>query len=185
MPNGSIFTYNPPGLNSYFPIPQSLLTLHKLGEASIARGPDVDAFISEGIAVNPMSHDRNLVASCPSSMDLTGAKRGICVVPIPGSTTPQRISIWIDDAVGIRMRPLDAVVDRGRVQRLAQTDLNRRLKDNGDIADAVVTCEQGMLVIKWPGTFDCKATADGKRYKLVVLVQDFKGTVSWKGVAER
>jgi hypothetical protein len=82
------------------------------------------------------------------------------------------------------MRPIDAVIDRQRVQDLAQSDFNRRLRDNGDAADAVVKCEKGILVIQWPGTFNCQTTAGGKRYKLVVFVQDFKGTVSWKGVPE-
>lgn len=83
---------------------------------------------------------------------------------------------------GFIVMPIDAVVDRQRVQELAQADLNRRLRDNGYAADAAVKCEKGLLVIQWPGTFNCKATSGGKRYKLVVLVQDFKGTVSWKGI---
>jgi hypothetical protein len=185
MANGNIYTYNPPGLSSSFPIPQSLLTLHKQGKLTIANGQDVEAFISEGMAVYPSTHNRNLSARCPSSMDLTKSNRGVCVVPIPGLSSPQRIAVWIDDALGICTRPLDAIVDRERVQNLAQADLNRRLRDNGDVADATVKCERGLVVIPWPSTFDCKATAGGKRYKLVVLVQDFKGTVSWRGIAER
>jgi hypothetical protein len=184
MPNGNIFAYNPPGLKHTSPIPQTLLTLHKQGETSIARGPDVEAFVSEGMTANPMTHHGAFVIKCRSSVDLTGSKRGICAVSIPGLTTAQRIGVWIEDPVGIRMRPLDAVIDRQRVQALAQADLNRRLRDNSDVADAVVKCEKGLLVIQWPGTFNCKATVGGKRYKLVVLVQDFKGTVSWRGIPE-
>lgn len=184
MANG-IFTYNPPGLRETNSVPQELLTFHKQGKASIARGSDIEAFISGTITASPLTHDRNVTVKCPSSMDLTGGKRGMCIVPIPGLPSAQRISVWIDDPVGLRTRPLDAVIDRPRVQELAQSDLNRRLRDNGDAADAVVKCEKGMLVIQWPGTFDCKATVGGKRYRLVVSVQDFKGTVSWKGVPER
>jgi hypothetical protein len=184
MANGNIFTYNPPGLQDSSPIPEALLTLHKQGKSSIARGSDIDAFISGAITASPLTHDHNVTVKCPTSMDLTDGKRGVCFVAVPGLSSAQRISVWIEDAVNLRMRPIDAVVDRQRVQDLAQSDLNRRLRDNGDSADAVVKCEKGLLVIQWPGTFDCKATAGGKRYKLVVSVQDFKGTVSWRGVAE-
>ncbi len=184
MANGNIFTYNPPGLKDASPIPQALLTLHKQGKTSIARVSDIEAFISEAMTTNPMPHDRSLVVRCPISMDLTGDKRGLCSVPIPGLTPTQRIAVWIEEPLGLRMRPIDAVVDRQRVQELAQADLNRRLKDNGDVADAGVKCEEGLIVIQWPGTFNCKATVGGKRYKLVISVQDFKGTVSWRGIPE-
>lgn len=180
-----IFTYNPPGLKKISPLPQALLTLHKQGKTSIARGSDIEAFISGAIAANPLTQDHNVDVRCPTSMDLTDGKRGVCVVRAPVLTSVQRISVWIEDAVGLRARPIDAIIDRQRVQELAQSDLNRRLRDNGDAADAVVKCEKGMLVIQWPGTFDCRATVDGKRYKLVVSVQDAKGTVSWRGVPER
>jgi hypothetical protein len=185
MANGNIFTYNPPGLKGTSPIPEALLTLHKQGKTSIARGSDIEAFISVALTTSPISHDRSLVVRCPTSLDLTGGKRGVCSVSIPALTSTQRIAVWIEDAVGLRMRPIDAVIDRQRVQGLAQADLNRRLRDNGDVADASVKCEKGLIVIRWPGTFNCKALVGGNRYKLVVLVQDFKGTVSWRGIPER
>ncbi len=185
MANGNIFTYAPPGLKNTGPIPQELLTLHKHGKTSIARGSNIEAFITEATAANPTTHGSSPVVRCPTSMDLTGDKRGVCSIAIPGLPSPQRIGVWIEDPVGLRMRPTDTVIDRQRVQELAQADLNRRLRDNGDVADAAVKCEKGLVVIQWPGTFNCKSTVGGKRYKLVVFVQDFKGTVSWRGIPER
>ena len=180
--NGNIFVYNPPNVKNLNPIPESLLTRHKQKKTSIAKGSDIEAFISGLLPANPMVPERKVVVSCPASINLTGGKRGICTVPIPGLTSTQRIGVWIDDAVGLRMRPIDTVIDRQRVQKLAQDDLNLRLRDNGDTADAVVKCEKGLIVVQWPGSFDCDASVGGKRYRLVVSVQDFKGTVSWRGI---
>ena len=185
MDNGNIFVFNPPNLKATSPIPESLLTLHKRGKTAIAGGSDVEAFIREAIAANPMAPKRKLAVVCPTFVNLSDGNRGICAVAIPGVISRQRIGVWIDDAVGIRMRPIDVVIDRGRVQKLAQDDFNRRLRDNGDTADAVVKCEKGLIVVQWPSSFDCNMTGGGKRYRLVVSVQDFRGTVSWRGVPKR
>jgi hypothetical protein len=184
LAGGNIFTYNPPGFKDTSPIPQALFSLHRQGKTVIVKGSDIEPFISDGMAADPTTRDRSLVVRCPGSMDLTDSKRGVCIVSIPGTSAAQRIGVWIDDAVGLRTLPIDAVIDRQHVQDLAQSDLNRRLRDNGDMPDATVECEKGLLVVKWPNTFSCKATVGGKRYKLVVLVQDFKGTVSWRGIPE-
>ncbi|MBV9270318.1 MAG: hypothetical protein JO165_04435, partial [Candidatus Eremiobacteraeota bacterium] len=150
------------------------------GEAAIARGKDVEAFISE--TLNAALGRGAPAVHCPSQMDLTGKNRGVCYARVPHTTLRVRFGVWIDEALGIRERPIDVVIDRKRVQNTAQEDLNRRLVDNGDAPDAVVVCDKGLLVVVWPSTFDCKARVGGKPYKLVVTVQDFRGTVNWRGV---
>lgn len=181
-PNGQIFVFNVPGLKVAGALPDSLLTLHKEGKEVILPGADVAAYIQKLWSEDATSSAFHAVVTCPTQMDLTGSKHGVCKAAIPGLETPDRLGFWIDPVVGFHMRPIDAVIDRGRVQRMAQDDLNRRLVDNGDAADAVVKCSPGLVVVEPPGTFDCEATAAGKRYRLVVNVQDWRGTVSWHGV---
>ncbi len=181
-PNGQIFVFNVPGLKVVGTLPNSLLTLHKEGKAVIASGTDVAAYIQRLLDEDSTSSGIHAVISCPAKMDLTGSKRGVCGAAIPGLSTPQRLGFWIEPVVGFHMRTIDAVIDRAKVQKMAQDDLNRRLLDNGDAANAVVTCDPGLVVIEPPATFECKATAAGKAYKLVVNVQDWKGTVSWHGI---
>ena len=180
--NGQVFVFKVPGLKVSSALPDSLLTLHKQGRAAIVSGAHVVAYIKQSLATDDTSSALHMTFSCPAQLDLTGAKRGVCTASIPNLSTPQRLGVWIDDAVGFRTRPIDAVVDQTKVQRMAQDDLNRRLIDNGDAADAVVVCDKGLIVVDPPATFDCKATAAGKRYKLVVNVEDYKGTVTWHGV---
>jgi hypothetical protein len=174
--------YKPPNVTTSSPIPSSLLAHHKQRKAAIAKGSDIEAFISGALAVNPMGPKQKLTVICPTTMNLTDGNRGICAIHSPALPSAQRVGVWIDDAVGLRVEPIDVVIDRQRVQKLAQEDLNRRLRDNGFTADEVVKCKKGLLVIRWPSSFDCDATANGKRFTLVVSDQDFKGTVSWRGV---
>jgi len=178
---GQVFVFNVPGLKVKSPIPGSLLTLHKDGRTAIAPGAGVERFIQQ-VQMSASSASANFTIKCPEEMDLTGTKHGACTATLPGLKIAQRIGVWIDDAVGFRVRPIDAVVDRSKVQRMAQDDLNRRLSDNGDTADARVECDKGLIVVEPPGTFDCKARAGGKRYKLVVEVENFQGAVRWRGI---
>jgi hypothetical protein len=179
---GQVFVFNVPGLEVARTLPVSLLTLHKQGKAVIVLGADVAAYIQRSWGELHPADMLHAVVTCPARMDLTGMKRGVCKATIPGLKTPERLGFWIEPVVGFRMRPIDAVIDRAKVQRMAQDDINRRLVDNGDAADAVVLCDPGLMVIEPPGTFECKATAAGTRYRLVVAVQDWKGTVSWHGI---
>lgn len=181
-PNGELFVFNVPGLKVAGALPSSLLTMHKQGRAVIVSGADVAAYIQRSWTEDPLSNRFHARVTCPAHMDLTGTKHGICMASIPGLKTPYRLSFSIEPVVGFDMRPIDAVIDRAKVQKMAQDDLNRRLTDDGDVADAVVTCDKGLVVIEPPGTFDCKVTGGGKHYRLVVTVQDWQGTVSWRGV---
>ncbi len=181
-PNGQIFVFNVPGLKVAGTLPDSLLTLHKEGKIVIVSGVDVAAYIQKLWDEDSTSNAFHAVVTCPVQMDLTGTKRGVCTAAIPGLQTPDRLGFWIEPVVGFHMRPIDAVIDRAKVQKMAQDDLNRRLVDNGNAADAVVICDPGLVVIEPPGTFECKASAAGKAYRLVVNVQDWKGTVTWHGI---
>lgn len=182
MQNGQMFLFNAPGLKVASGLPDSLLTLHGRGEAVIVAGAEVAAYIKKVWVEDAPSSAPNVTIECPARMNLTGTKRGVCTASIPGVKKAQRLGFWIDANESFHVRPIDAVVDRSKVQQMAQADLNRRLIDNGDAADAVVTCKKGLIVITPPATFDCQATAGGKRYRLVVNVQDWKGTVSWRGI---
>lgn len=184
MPDGHIFIYNPRGLKDASPVPVALLTLHEHGRTSIARGSEVEAFISSGTALDPRRSHYTVAVKCPASIDLTGKRQGVCVISYLDLRLRQRIRVWIEDGPGLKALPVDAIVDRQKLQRDAQSELNKRLADNGDTPDAKVICQRGFLVIPWPGTFACKATAGGKRYKLLVFVHDAQGTSSWRGVAE-
>lgn len=181
-PNGQIFLFNVPGLKVAGTLPDSLLTLHKEGKTVIISGADVAAYIQKFWEEDVASSAFHAVVTCPAKMDLSGTKHGVCTAAIPGVKTPDRIGFWIEPVVGFHMRPIDAVIDRAKVQKMAQDDLNRRLIDNGDAADAVVICDPGLMVIEPPGTFECKASAAGQAYRLVVKVQDWKGTVAWRGI---
>ena len=180
--NGQIFLFHVPGLKVAEILPSALLTAHKQGRAVVISGASVAAHIQRLVADGPAAVDHRAIVTCPHKMDLTGTKHGVCAAAIPGLRTPQRLGFWIDPVAGFYLRPIDAVIDRAKVQKMAQDDLNLRLTDNGNSADAVVICGQGLVVIEPPGTFDCKAVAAGKRYRLVVVVQDWKGTVAWHGV---
>jgi hypothetical protein len=81
-------------------------------------------------------------------MNLTGDKRGVCMVRIQSLNAVQRVGVWIDNTPALRMQPIDVVIDRSRVQRMAQEYLNRRLRDNNDVADALVRCKKGSIVVQ-------------------------------------
>jgi hypothetical protein len=180
--NGQVFEFNVPGLKVASLLPDADLTLHKEGKVVVVSGTAVEAYIQQIAAFAPNSNGKPVAVTCPSRMDLTGNKRGVCTVKILNQSTPQRIAVWISEAMGFAVRPIDAVIDRTRVQSAAQDDLNRRLADNGDAADAVVVCKPGVVVIQPPKTFYCKATAAGKRYRLEVRVEDYKGYTTWRAI---
>jgi hypothetical protein len=183
MPNGIIFLYFPKGLKDAKPVPSGVLTLHKRGKTAIAKGSELEAYLSSGLPPESEKTSQHVV-KCPALVDLTGNRYGICVVSYPQLKVRQRFRVSVEDTVGLKMVAIDAIVDRQKLQTDAQSDLNRRLRDNGDTPDAKVTCQKGLLVIRWPGEFSCEATAGGKRYKLLVFVRDAKGTSDWRGVPE-
>lgn len=182
-PNGQAFIPYIAGLKVASALPNSLLTLHKQGKPVFVSGADVENDIRKAWSSEPSRQIAGITIACPAQMDLTGSKRGVCEATIPGVTRALRLGFWIEPVVGFSIRPIDAVVDRSKVQQMAQVDLNKRLADNGNVADAVVVCEKGLIVVTPPATFNCKATANGKHYRLVVYVQDWKGTVTWRGIS--
>lgn len=179
MENGNLFFYNQPGVKVPGAVPDVLYSLHKRGDHTIASGQDVRRFIQ---SIYATAEGRQFGVQCPAKMDLTGTKTGICTLEVPGTNLHQRLGVWIDDANGIRVRPIDVVLDRQRLANAARDDFNRKLSDSGAPADAVVSCGQGKMVVRWPAAFDCKMTAGHQRYTVTVTVQDFKGDVTWKAV---
>jgi hypothetical protein len=172
--NGQVFTHNVPGLKVASVLPMDLLAGHKSGKTTVVRGADVKAFYLQMMAgeSGANSYPENTVIRCPNRMDLTGNRRGVCTAKIPKLNTPQRISVTINDTNGYVVKPIDALIDRGRVQKMAQDDLNRRLTDGGFAADALVVCEKGFIVVAVPGTFSCYFSGAGKHYRLLVAVDD-------------
>ena len=170
--NGQVLVHKVPGLKIKSLIPMELLTGHKQGKVTILRGADVRTFYMQMMASSPVSYPQETVIACPSHIDLTGNKRGVCTATIPNLKTPQSIGVWIDDAASLRVKPINALIDRGRVQKTAQDELNKMLTDNGAAADAVVACEKGFVVVEMPGTFYCDVMAEGRQFKLTVAVDD-------------
>lgn len=177
---GQIFFPKLKGLRERNSFADVALSLHEHGKATTVKGSDVVRFAMLSSGTTGAQQKFSVV--CPPVLDLTGTKHGMCNVVYLGVEKPQRLDVWIDETSGLSIRPIDAVVDRKKVERMAQDDLNRRLSDNGDKPDAAVSCDPGILVVQPPSTFDCRATADGKRYRLVVTVSDYRGNVGWKGV---
>ncbi len=181
LSRGMLFQYNVPGLRSRESDPDNALTKHKEGEPVILKGSELEAYLSRSyLPLSPMA--ARLTASCPESVDLSGRNHAICLLHIRGLNVSQRIDISINEPNGFHELPLDAIIDKQRVQQLAQNDLNRRLRENGDAADATVDCGVGIIAVPAPGQFTCKATVGGKAYILIVGVEDFKGTVHWHAV---
>lgn len=178
---GQVFVYKVPGLKRTSPIPDSVLALHNSGKRVVVPGVDVETFIRQGIT-SVMSQAQSYTVKCPAQMDLADKKHGVCSLTVPGLQTPERIGVWIDDVKGLSFRNIDSIIDRKKVEKMAQEDLNRRLSDNGDAPYAVVEFEKGLIVIEPPGTFDCKSTSGGKRYRLEVMVKNTQGEVVWRGI---
>jgi hypothetical protein len=184
MPKGRIFVYNVPGLKSLSRIPDNVLTLHKNRKHVSVDGKVVVAFIKSGIAANPIVSNQlnKTIITCPDRLDLTGTKHGVCLARIRETDVVQRIDVWIDDVEGFGTRPLDAVLRGDKVQALIEQDLNARLRDNGDAPDAGVTCRIGRFSAPVHSQFSCAATVAGKRYNMMITVQDYTGRLSWHGV---
>jgi len=181
LSRGMLFQYNVPGLRSGESDPDNALTKHKRGEPVILKGSELEAYLSRSyLPLSPMA--TRLAISCPEITDLSGRNHVICQLHVRGMNVSQRIDVSITEPNGFHELPLDAIIDKQRVQRLAQNDLNSRLQQNGDAADATVDCGTGIIAAPAPGQFTCKATAGGKSYDLIVTVEDFKGTVHWHGV---
>ncbi len=183
--DGQVFTFNPPGLSSPAWI-SAAVDQHKAGKETILDGPTLEKWIedsgeAEFLAASGDSQPAHtIVVHCPAKMNVSGDKHVQCIVTIDGHDVRQDVSM--DDVKGVDHKPLDAVVDRQKAERMAQDDFNTRLKQNSLPADAVVHCGQGILVVTPPGTFYCTATAGGDSYKVEFSVEDAKGTVHWRGI---
>jgi hypothetical protein len=160
------------------------LDAHRKGAATIMSGADVVSLIDRELKDDPRATAVAMHLTCPPSLDLTNEKRGICTAEIAGANQPRRLWVWIDDHVGLRVLPIDAMVDRSEIGRRAQEDLNRRLAAGGFAPDAIVHCEPGVYVAEPPATFECPTTSAGKRYRLVVTIEDPSGAVQWKAVPQ-
>jgi hypothetical protein len=183
--SGQLFFFRPDAV----PIPAAeqwmgdALHEHKLGQATIVNGQSTAAYIDQSIEADMSAAPASGAvgkARCPARLDLSGKSRATCLVAFSGSDA--RFTVWIDDAVGFRVRRADAIIDKATVERLAMADLNRRLVDNGNPPGAVVVCGRGFIVVKPPGVFYCRLAGDGLTGKLQVSVSDWRGTMRWRGV---
>jgi hypothetical protein len=181
MPNAQVFIFSP----AAFATPswmKEAVRRHKAGLAVSLDGPTVADWLQSaaaaeaaGIEVSPKP---TVVITCPSSLNVSGTRHELCIERIGDQT--MRLSISIDEPVGVHARSLGVLVDRAKVQRLAQVDINAQLQQNGSPPDFVVRCGRGFFVVTPPATFRCDATNDNKAYKLEVQVEE--GTMRWSAV---
>jgi hypothetical protein len=184
--NGQVFTYNPPGLQSETSRWLSLLLKeYNSGAITMASGAEAAKFIDSDIkienAVAPSLHQVGRVR-CPPSIELTGRKRGICLVSADGKDL--RVSVWIDRKDGFKYRPLDEPIDMQHIAETATQDLNRRLIASGNPGDALVGCGTGIVIVHPPTKFYCALRAGGGSGRLEVEVYA-QGGLRWRGVDMR
>ncbi len=183
--NGEISLNKVPGLAALDAPPDAVLQKHKLGETVVLSGPEVERYISRAYLSVVAANPANLTVTCPPQVDLSGSKRAVCIVGIKDKHLALRMSVWIDDASGLRELPLDAVIDKRHVAQSAQADWNQRLRLLGLRPDTTVDCGEGVVVVPVGGSFACRTTAGGKTYKLIVTAKDANGTVSWRGASAK
>ncbi|MHB8197143.1 MAG: hypothetical protein ACYDFV_01820 [Vulcanimicrobiaceae bacterium] len=183
LANGLVFFFNPKGVTS----PKWMLdalAAHRSGRTTILDGRILAAWISrifhDSVPIQIAATLPAFTVSCPRRVNLSGTRHGLCIESV--GELKRRLGVWINRATGLHERPIDAIIDRPKVQRMAQADLNRRLNKAGLIADAVVQCAPGLMVVTPPMYFYCRASADGKKYRLEVHVEDFNGTVQWRAI---
>ena len=120
---GNLFQYNVAGLtvDAADQPPGDALMKHKLGHSVILSGSAVSAYLAHQYL--PVAYDSSgLTVSCPATVDLTGKKHSVCRVYVKGHNVSQRIDISIEEPNGFHELPLDAIIDKHRVQRLAEDD---------------------------------------------------------------
>ena len=180
LPNGQLFFYNIPGLHPLDAPPADALTKHKAGQPVVLTGTEVAAYLQRAYVSIAANYPQDVSISCPQSVDLTGTKHAICLANLPKYGVSQRIGVWIEEPNGFRERPLDAVLDRGHLQDITQKYYNDKLAKNNLPADATVNCGTGLVAVPAPGSLTCNMTANGDSYRLIITIEDFKGTVHWE-----
>lgn len=182
MSNGSVFVYNLPGIAVRDPVPAGLLHAHKVGRPAILSGAQAEAFIGSSIHVLGDARAKGAVVACPPSLDLSGTKTEVCTVRYPAMAAVVHTRLSILPIVGLSSKPMDVPLDRAKIQLMAQDDLNRRMAEIGGTIHTTVDCGRGFTVVPVGGNLSCKMLAGTKKYRLVVHLQDSRGTVSWHGV---
>lgn len=183
VPNG-VFVFKPRGLKEIISTTWMTRALdeHEAGASVSVSGSNAESYLNDSLeAERSVAHGplpRIGKARCPKVLLLSGKKHATCVVPAEG--LPVRYDIWIDDAVGFRLRNIDVLIDMEHVAQVAQKDLNERLAANGDKADAVVDCGRGAMLVEAKHSFYCHLMASGQRGALLVEVTDHFGALHWR-----
>ena len=162
-----------------------IVNRHRSGAPTLVPGSFlasyIDSFIAEARITSPSGGPKLGLARCPISVDLTGKKRGLCVVPLASQNI--RFGIWIDALGNFQVQPIDAIISMSMVQDLAEKQLNLALAENGFSEVAKIECGRGFVVMRVPSHFYCNAMIGTRPDKLLVDVKDSRGTVKFRIVS--
>jgi hypothetical protein len=185
--NGVLSFHKPAGLQST-KVERALSEIikrHRSGSSTIVAGSFlaayIDSFIAEESRISPSAAPKLGRARCPISVDLSGKKRGLCVVPLARQNI--RFGVWIDGLGNFQVQPIDAIISMPMVQDLAEKQLNQALAENGFSAVAKIDCGSGFVVMRVPSHFYCNAMIGNLPDKLLVDVKDSRGTVKFRIVS--
>jgi hypothetical protein len=158
---------------------------HRSGALTLVAGSFlasyIDDFIAEAPRSSPSATPKLGLARCPTTVDLTGKKRGQCVVPLASQDI--RFGIWIDELGNFQVRPIDAIISMPLVQDMAEKQLNVALSENGFSQVAKIECGRGFVVMRVPNHFYCNATIGDRPDRLLVDVKDSRGSFKFRIVS--
>ncbi len=167
-----------PGLKPRRTLVEDVIARHKLGQPVHLSGRDLAAYLERTLPLPPNSS--RLTVGCPQNIDLTGNRRAVCHVDVRKDVA-QRMGVWIDSG-GLHSIPIDAVIDKRRLQDFAEQSLDDALAGHGFPADAVVDCGSGYIAVAVRGQIKCNASATGKAYVMVATIKDYHGAVQLRFV---
>jgi hypothetical protein len=117
-------------------------------------------------------------ARCPDRADLSGAKRMTCRLQY-GDGLP-RYAAWIDDAEGVRMEPVDAIMLTAMARTSVLESLKAKLAALGRKELAAVDCGPDRILVQQPGsTFHCRAYAGREQADVTVTVVGTEGDMAF------
>lgn len=158
-----------------------IMNRHQSGAPTLVAGSFlaeyIDQSISEDRQASPVAGPKFGSVRCPDSVDLTGRKRGICLVSVAGRDL--HIGVWISSRTLVS-QPLDAVIDMHFVQAQAEASINQALAEHGFSTVVKIDCKPGYFVMPVPSQFYCKAMLGTEARKLMVDVKDYRGNIQSK-----
>ena len=187
LSDNDLYLYPPVGIKPVFPELQVALRKHKAKKRVLLDGKVLQRYVDHWVTTEGFAKSafRPTIgpATCPKPSDLSAQRTAICTVPFDQQNVRYQVSL--DNALGVKVNVLDAVIGRARLEQYAQQLLEQQLQANGQGPVASVTVHCGsldLIVTPAPGKLYCRISVGGQPGRLLVNVQDANGTINIGGI---